>query len=148
MKRISHYRDKYYPQSTMGKLYFNGNKIAYTLEDSVRPRDIKVKGHTAIPAGVYKVSTRYSPSFERDMLILYTEKDKESIDRQGVVFKYVYQHGGNKHEQTDGCILTAKNRKDNTIWGSLEKDIYDMVKRWLDDEEEVYWEIINEKQAN
>ena len=39
---------------TIGRLFVDGQYVCDTLEDAVR--DVKIKNHTAIPGGVYKVA--------------------------------------------------------------------------------------------
>ena len=45
--------DRYFhgPESTLGKLYVDGEFECYTLEDAYRPK--KIKGKTRIPSGLY-----------------------------------------------------------------------------------------------
>lgn len=146
METIIHQRFKHLPQTTIGRLLINGRTLCYTLEDTVRAYGIKVDGYTAIPANNntgYSVGIRYSPAFKRDMLVLYTENDKETLEFGGISFKYIMAHGGNKHEDTEGCILVAYNTDKDTIWGTAEKELFDIVKGWLDNDEEVKWVISN-----
>jgi len=99
-------------KSTSGKLYVDGvfwlpvpaspDKAAiYTLEDVVREvkgqpvESWKIKGQTAIPAGRYRVDYTESARFKRKTLIL--------LDVPG--FTGIRFHGGNKAEDTEGCIL-------------------------------------------
>jgi len=137
----------YYPQTTVGKIEITkeGKTIydCYCLEDTVRGVGIKVPKFTAIPEYIYKVSYRYSPTFKRDMLMLYTEEDMCTIIAHGITFKYVYSHGGNKHEDTDGCIIVGKNRDENEIYNSAERDIFDIVYPELKDNRKVIWRVIN-----
>lgn len=129
-------RDTYSAQSTSGKLFINGEMFCFTLEDTVRSTGIKVSGHTAIPEGSYRCGIRYSPGFKRDMVVLYTEADKETIIADGKTFKYVMFHGGNKHDNTDGCPLIAYKRLNaDTIQGTAEKEFTKIVEEALKSEE-------------
>jgi hypothetical protein len=92
------------PTYTIGKFYIDyGEGWIYfcnTLEDTVRPEGEKVWGETAIPFGTYKVTWAYSPSFKKQMPLLW-----------GVTgFKGVLIHIGNKPEDTLGCILVGENK--------------------------------------
>lgn len=112
--------------------------FCYSLEDAVRAYGIKIKGRTAIansPVDGFKVGIRFSNSFQRDMVCLYTEDDKVTLKFGGISFGYIYFHGGNTPEDTEGCILIAKNiDEDNmTIQGSKEKDLIAIVKRWFEE---------------
>lgn len=98
---------------TMGRLYINDDFFCDTLEDKDRGvkqtdpiediRATKVYGQTAIPKGRYSVS--YSPSNR-------FKKDMPRIDNvpgfEGILF-----HGGNKIDDTFGCILLGTYDNDN-----------------------------------
>lgn len=145
---VDHVRKWYYPQSTVGVINIDGQHFCFTLEDTVRPPNIKVYGETAIPAYTYKVGIRHSPSFARDMVCLYTEKDGYTININGVTFKYVYSHGGNKHKDTLGCVLVGYSREEDKIWGAdAEDDLFDIIEEKIYNEQ-VFWRITNEKQLN
>lgn len=67
----------------------------YTLEDPVRPEGVKVWGDTAIPAGKYPVSLRFSNRFR-----------KELPGVQNVPgFEGILLHSGNDKLDTHGCPL-------------------------------------------
>jgi hypothetical protein len=136
-------RETYTSQTTLGKLFVNGVFFGYTLEDTVHAFGIKVPKHTAIPAYIYRVKLNYSPHFGRIMTLIYN-MDDESIFAMGVRFTGIRFHGGNRHTDTEGCILIAKNRiSDDVIQGSLEKDLYQIVKTAELQKKEVVLEIIN-----
>lgn len=121
--------------TTVGRMYFlyDGNReyFGYTLEDTVRPRNIKVKNYTAIPEGWYDVDIRLSPKFG-ETVIFYTEPDKETIIKGPLTWKYSLAHGGNTHEDTSGCVLVAKNKiSDTVIQGALHKELVKVVKNKL-----------------
>ncbi len=147
-KYISVYRHLYSNDTTIGKLVLDTiGTFCYTLEDEVRPPGIKIKKETAIPENYlgYKVGIRYSPGFKRDMLILYTEDDKETLKYAGVSFRYVYFHGGNDHTHTAGCILVGENvnEKDMTISNTVENKLKEIVTKWLDEGHTVLVRVIN-----
>jgi len=149
MKYILQNRIEYYSNTTIGELTIEGNKFCFTLEDTCRPYGIKVDNETAIPENTdtgYNVITRYSPGFDREVLVLCTNEEDYTLTYGGVSFQYVYAHGGNKHEDSKGCILVANNRDGNNIYDTAEHDLFDKVKAWLDTGEEVRWVIHNAKQ--
>jgi hypothetical protein len=147
--KIDQYRYLYNNNTTIGKLYINGEFFCYTLEDTVRGEGIKVHSHTAIPQNLngYEVSIRYSFGFKRDMLILHTG-DKEKLSYGGISFLYIYAHGGNRHQDTEGCILVAANvnEKSFTIQGTMENKLKEIVTAELDKGEIVKWFITNKSQ--
>lgn len=131
-------RDTYTARSTTGKLFIDGEYFCFTLEDTVRPTGIKVDGETAIPAGSYRCAIRYSPGFKRNLVVLYTEPDKETIIADGKTFKYAMFHGGNKHDNTEGCPLLAYRKlNDDTIQGTAEKEFTAKVVDAIEAGEEV-----------
>lgn len=95
-------------KSTIGKLIFDDLEL-FTLEDTVRKRDInsngilekdeKVYGETAIPSGKYEIFIRESNRYKRDMPYL---KDVP-------LFTNIMIHPGNYPVQSYGCILVGKN---------------------------------------
>lgn len=129
-------RDKSTDKTTTGVLVrtTNGDNtaICYTLEDVVRPDGVKVAGKTAIPAGRYKISIDMSTRFKRMMIHVL-----DVPNYAGIRF-----HGGNTSVDTEGCIIVAKYKDSaDRVHGSMEKFVFDMVNKAIDNEEEV-WLII------
>jgi hypothetical protein len=87
----------YTPLSTLGRILINHESYCYTLEDTVRPKGIKIPGQTAIPAGRYRVIVTESQRFGKMLPLL--------IDVPN--FSGVRLHGGNTAEDTEGCLLVA-----------------------------------------
>ncbi|MEM8564945.1 MAG: DUF5675 family protein [Bacteroidota bacterium] len=124
-------RDTYTLKSTVGKLYVNDVFFCHTLEDVVRGEGIKIKAHTAIPSGVYKVDLSISHRFKRIMPMIYTEDNRYEIKLGGIGFKGVRFHGGNTHKNTEGCPLVAYNRlSDDLIQGTAEKELTAKLKEF------------------
>lgn len=141
-------RDKYTARTTTGKLYIDGAYFSYTLEDTVRASGIKVKEETAIPAGIYDVNVSRSNRFKRNMPII-TSKGIGHVQEKGISFYGVRIHGGNTHENTEGCILVAKNKiNDDTIQGTMERPLTSLLEQALADGAKVELEVINEPQEN
>lgn len=97
---------------TIGDLYIDyGDDKGYqwfsnTLEDTVRDlnhdgiNEIKIWGKTAIPYGTYKVTWAYSPTFKKQMPLLWNVNGYVGI----------LIHPGNTPEDTLGCILVGLNK--------------------------------------
>lgn len=146
-------RDHYSPQTTLGKLHIDTVYFSETLEDTVRPYGIKVKGDTAIPANdmdhLYKVGIRESSRFGWT-IVIYTRKDGEKyyLEAGGISFMYILAHGGNDHGDTMGCPLVAKRRlDDNHIQGSQKTELFNKVKTLLDSGVDVFMKVTNKHQA-
>jgi len=129
-------RENYTARSTVGDFFFpdsDKERFCYTLEDTVRPFGIKVKKETAIPATddkLYRLSVSFSSRFQRMMPIIYTESDKVTLKKDGKVFVGARLHGGNTHENTEGCPLVAyKKINDDTIQGTAESAITAEIQR-------------------
>lgn len=95
-----------------------GTFVCHTLEDE--HRDVKVKGHTRIPAGTYKITKRKE---DTPLTLKYRKKYGSWFDYHLVVndvpgFTNVYIHVGNRHEHTDGCILVG-NRQGSPKWDQI-----------------------------
>lgn len=102
-------RTTYGPISTGGIFLLDDNFFAYSLEDPIRT-GAKVPGNTAIPAGRYRVALTSSARFGKVM--------PQIVDVPG--FEGVRIHGGNTAEDTEGCILIARNRVGaDSIQGSM-----------------------------
>jgi len=93
-------------ETTLGVLMVRGRFFGFTLEDSIREvagqpvESWKVAGSTAIPAGRYRVSLTWSNRFNR--------VQPQVMDVPG--FEGVRIHSGNRHEDTEGCILVGMQR--------------------------------------
>ena len=93
--RLNLRRFLYEEDTTLGYLMVNDKFECWTLEDKVR--DVKIKGQTAIPIGIYRIEIRQSPHFGRLMPYLVDVPN----------YKDVMLHWGLKKEDTEGCPLVA-----------------------------------------
>lgn len=103
---------------TMGVWLFDGVHFCHTLEDVVRGPGIKVKGKTAIPAGLYRLSLETSPKYGPDTPTIN--------DVPG--FVGIRVHGGNGPDDTEGCALVAFNRSGDTIQGQAKTELVKRLK--------------------
>lgn len=103
------------PDYTIGSLYVNGAYFCDTLEDKVRdiPREGKIPGKTAIPAGTYKVILNRSPKFQRELPRLQNVP----------FFEGILIHKGNTPEHTEGCILVGENKVKGQVINSTQYEI-------------------------
>ena len=103
---------------TIGALHINGVFECFTLEDE--HREVKVKGETRIPAGIYKLDFRKTDS---PLTLKYRKKYgffKYHLEVQNVPnFNYIYIHVGNFESQTDGCLLLGETATKTTIGRSV-----------------------------
>lgn len=83
----------------LGKLYFNGGLVCYTLENASK----------AIPCGVYNVQNSKSPKFKRELPLLYGYNVAES--------RGIRIHAGNTSKDSAGCVLVGMGR--DTVSGTL-----------------------------
>jgi len=110
-------RTHYTDTETAGIMLLDGLMFGYTLEDKMRIGP-KVKGATAIPAGLYRLVLSRSARFGRLM--------PEVLKVPG--FEGIRIHGGNSHKDTEGCILVAQQRVNvGRIFTSLEARLTDRL---------------------
>ena len=102
MKKLLLRRIAKKPTYTIGKLYVDGAYFCDTIEDRVRdlPRESKVYGQTAIPAGTYKVIVNMSPKFKRLLPRLLNVP----------YFDGILIHRGNTEKDSAGCIIVGENK--------------------------------------
>jgi len=119
-------REELTTESTVGKLFYRlapsdpWNWLCWTLEDAVRELDgmpvgrWKIKGHTAIPVGTYKVLVTFSNRFKKLLPLLWEVPG----------FGGIRIHGGNTAEDTEGCILVAHHHpREDVIQGTAVADV-------------------------
>lgn len=103
------------PDYTIGSLYVNGAYFCDTLEDKVRdiPKEGKIQGKTAIPAGEYKAILSHSPRFKRELPRLLNVP----------YFDGILIHRGNTPNHTEGCILVGENKIKGQVVNSTQYEL-------------------------
>ena len=102
--------------STLGRLSVDGVFLCYVLEDVVRPDGVKISKFTALVEGIFELRKRFSPGFNRELWCITNKPDgKTVVSPLLVTFKYSMLHGGNHHEDTEGCPLIAFNLIKDTV---------------------------------
>lgn len=105
-------------EACQGRLFVDGELWGYTLEDRIRAPGVKVFGETAIPEGTYRTFVTMSNHFNRML------PELEAVEG----FTGVRIHGGNKAQDTEGCLLIAGEYKAPAwIFGSLEVKLMDYL---------------------
>lgn len=92
MSLLTLIRDVKGDKAILGKLYFNGGLVCYTLENAAK----------AIPTGVYMVQNSMSPKFKRELPLLW---NSGVLSSRGIRI-----HRGNTAKDSQGCILVGMGR--------------------------------------
>ena len=105
---------------TIGEIRIAGKFECYTLEDEYR--EVKVKGETRIPAGVYVIKLKTWGGFHGRYLKRFGKDfHKGMLHLQDVPgFDQILIHIGNTEKDTMGCVLVGATRDvvKGTIGGS------------------------------
>lgn len=111
-------KDKY----TIGRLYVDSVFFCNILEDKVVDLnkngtfdcgELKIKGHTAIPYGIYEIDITYSTKFKRELPILLNVPHFEGIRI----------HRGNTPKDTEGCLIPGENKEIGKVLNSTKYEI-------------------------
>ena len=92
MSMLTLIRDVNGDKAILGKLYFNGGLVCYTLENAAK----------AIPCGVYLVQNSISPKFKRELPLLWNSCVSST--------RGIRIHRGNTAKDSSGCILVGMGR--------------------------------------
>lgn len=103
--------------ATIGELYVDGEHIADTLEDRVRPEGEKVYGKTAISEGTYEVKLTYSPRFKKILPEILNVPN----------FSGIRIHSLNKAEESEGCIGVGEWNGKDTNWISNSRKAFEKL---------------------
>lgn len=113
--------------ATVGKISVNGVFTCYSLEDEIREvpgrpvAEWKIKGATAIPAGVYRITLETSNRFGPDTLTVNAVPG----------FTGVRIHAGNTAADTEGCPLLGMQATDHSLIGGTSGPAVALVKRMV-----------------
>ena len=113
--------------STLGKFYIDGKYYGVTCEDKDRELEaggVKIAKQTAIPRGRYRVAVTFSNRFQKMLPLLE--------DVPG--FTGVRIHGGNRAEDSEGCVLAGRVRIQDGI--AQCKDTVEAIIDLIDDAED------------
>ena len=102
-------RDVKGDKAILGKLYFNGGIVCYTLENAAK----------AIPTGLYLVQNSMSPKFKRELPLLWNSNVPAS--------RGVRIHSGNTYQDSAACVLVGMKRDDAKERIDESKDAEKMV---------------------
>ena len=119
-------------RTTLGQFYLNGKFMGYSLEDTIRPRHLKVYGETAIADGMYPMRKYISSKFGRCLAI-------DNVPN----FEHIRIHGMNDHTGTLGCIGIGTNRDIDNMRISNCRPALDSLLDALDDSIPSYITIVN-----
>ena len=130
MVRIKIIRDTFSDESTIGKLYIDGEYFCETLEDKDRFLEaggVKIYGKTCIPRGTYQLAITMSNRFKKELPLLLNVPQFEGIRI----------HAGNTAADTDGCILLGRTRRNNFVENSRDavNEFIEKLAKMLEDDE-------------
>jgi len=110
----------YTARTTIGRLYLQYVRdfvsqplvvekqfFCYTLEDTVRPVNIKVYAETALPGGLECNVSLFESAHYGKTLILHTEPDKKTIKINNLQWTNCLIHNGSNFEHTMGCVIVG-----------------------------------------
>lgn len=144
-------RTEFADNFTCGRLYVNGEYICYVLEDKVRdmPKEKKVYGETAIPAGEYEISMNVvSPRYSKISKFGFTKGFMPRL-LHVPYYEGVLIHSGNVPKDTLGCLLVGYThvKGEAYIGNSFAafKDLYSYLMKAKNNREKITIEIVNEK---
>ena len=93
MSQLTLIRDVKGDKAIMGKLYFNGGIVCYTLENR----------NKAVPAGLYAVEVSQSPKLKRKLPLIWNANVPAN--------RGIRIHVGNTVKDSSGCVLVGMKRK-------------------------------------
>lgn len=127
-------------EHTGGLFFINGVFECFTLEDEYR--EVKVKGETRIPNGVYEVTLRNEGGMNAKYDSRYDFHKGMLWVRDIPNFKYVLIHIGNEPSDTEGCLLLGSTAdKDKAFVGGSAiaySEAYKKIVKAFENNEKVY----------
>lgn len=91
--------------STLGRLYIDGEFVCFTLEDE--RRKVKVPAETCIPEGEYRIELRPAGRLHPDYAKRFSFHKGMLWLRDVPDFEYIYLHIGILPKHTAGCPLVG-----------------------------------------
>jgi len=105
--KIEVVRVEFGEESTLSKVYVDGEYVCYGLEDQVRTGP-KVRGETAIPYGTYRVTLRTEGGYHQKYTKRFPSMHKGMLWIRDVPgFEWILIHVGNSDDDTAGCLLVG-----------------------------------------
>lgn len=146
--RLTNVRVASTKNSTLGIFYVDNTPEGFVIEDE--KREIKIKGETRIPAGIYRLGIRkeLTPLTQRYReLYDWFEYHIELLNVEG--FTGIYIHVGNFETDTDGCQIIGfdastingdfRNKNSLAFYKAFYEQIYPLLKNGA----EMYYTIID-----
>ena len=140
--------------STSGLLFLENEQglefLCYTLEDE--SRDLKIKGETRVPAGIYEIKLRTEGGFHEKYKKRFGGLHKGMLHVTNVPnFEWILIHTGNTDEHTAGCLLVGDSQENNVIVkdgfigksSNAYKRIYPDIAKALEEGEDVSIEYVD-----
>jgi hypothetical protein len=107
-KELRLVREDFTTVSTIGSLFWEGEWQCFILEDEDRALEaggVKIFSKTAIPRGRYQIVKDWSPKYGREM--------PHILDVPG--FEGIRIHPGNEARDTEGCLITGREKVKNYV---------------------------------
>ncbi|WP_164123596.1 DUF5675 family protein [Sphingobacterium sp. xlx-130] len=118
--------------SALSEIYIDGDFFCYGLEPLVCK--VKVKGKTAIQAGVYRIGFNLDGGMNGEYKLKFPGLHRGMLEIKAIPnFSHVYIHIGNYFSETAGCPLLGDYFKlyagDYTVYDSTKayKRLYELV---------------------
>lgn len=83
--------------------------FCYTLEDTARPRNIKVYSETCLPGGLECDVSLFENLHYGKTIIFHTEKDGRTILFPPLKWVDCLAHNGINYDHTAGCLMLGSN---------------------------------------
>ena len=115
-------------ESTLSHLYIDGIFQCFLLEDKIR--QVKIKGKTAIPEGIFKLRLNTWGGMNKTYFPKYRPLHQGMIEIDDLpTFDAVYIHVGNTIQDTAGCPLVGLSyiKKDGDFQVLQSVDAYKQV---------------------
>jgi hypothetical protein len=154
-------RYRFGPDATLGRLSVGPVHFGWVCEDEDRGLEarmtdeqiaaIKVRDETAIPIGVYRVSSTYSPKYAEAMRSYGRTDGKMPLLHNVPGFRGIRIHSGNDESHTSGCLLPGLDVDERGMRVLRSRDacraLYDAIWQAEDEGREVWIAITRDRNA-